>query len=104
MTIYFFAYQLSTLPAVSEVPSKPYSAFKRHLPLNSFARFYMSCFQLNVGGSGTAEPPTVNFPGAYGASDPGILIDIYTSPAAYASKLSLLKFLNCKRNEHDGVL
>lgn len=37
-------------------------------------RFYMSCFQLNVGGSGTATPSTVNIPGAYAATDPGILI------------------------------
>ncbi|KAI5120061.1 hypothetical protein M0805_007811 [Coniferiporia weirii] len=47
------------------------------------AQFYMSCFQVEVGGSGTASPATVNIPGAYGASDPGILIDIYTSPKAY---------------------
>lgn len=46
----------------------------------------MSCFQLNVGGSGTATPATVKIPGAYSASDPGILIDIYTSPKAYASE------------------
>ena len=45
----------------------------------------MSCYQLQVGGTGTANPPTVNLPGAYSASDPGILIDIYTSPKAYAS-------------------
>lgn len=49
------------------------------------AQFYMSCFQLNVGGSGSASPSTVKLPGAYSASDPGILIDIYTSPTAYAS-------------------
>jgi len=27
----------------------------------------MSCFQLNVGGSGTASPPTVKIPGVYSA-------------------------------------
>ncbi|KAH8094754.1 glycosyl hydrolase family 61-domain-containing protein [Cristinia sonorae] len=48
------------------------------------AQFYMSCFQVNVGGSGTASPPTVKIPGVYNAQDPGILIDIYTSPKAYA--------------------
>ncbi|KLO06991.1 hypothetical protein SCHPADRAFT_837272 [Schizopora paradoxa] len=48
------------------------------------AQFYMSCFQVNVGGSGTATPATVKIPGVYSASDPGILIDIYTSPKAYA--------------------
>lgn len=50
------------------------------------AQFYMSCFQLNVEGTGTGNPPTVKIPGVYSASDPGILIDIYTSPKAYASK------------------
>ncbi|TFY83255.1 hypothetical protein EWM64_g754 [Hericium alpestre] len=47
------------------------------------AQFYMSCFQVNVGGSGTADPPTVEIPGAYGAQDPGILINIYQSLTAY---------------------
>jgi len=47
------------------------------------AQFYMSCFQINVGGSGTAAPPTVKFPGAYGASDPGILINIYQQLNTY---------------------
>ncbi|TCD63350.1 hypothetical protein EIP91_005651 [Steccherinum ochraceum] len=47
------------------------------------AQFYMSCFQVTVGGSGTAAPPTVKIPGAYSPQDPGILINIYTSPKAY---------------------
>ncbi|PVG03014.1 glycoside hydrolase family 61 protein [Serendipita vermifera] len=47
------------------------------------AQFYMSCFQLNVTGSGSGSPGTVKIPGAYGASDPGILINIYTSPSSY---------------------
>ncbi|GJE85147.1 glycoside hydrolase family 61 protein [Phanerochaete sordida] len=47
------------------------------------AQFYMSCYQVNVGGSGTAAPPTVKFPGAYSASDPGILINIYTQLNTY---------------------
>ena len=58
------------------------------------AQFYMSCYQLMVGGSGTAEPSTVQIPGAYAATDPGILIDIYTSPTAYTSK-NLIPFLGC---------
>lgn len=44
------------------------------------AQFYMSCYQLEVTGSGTASPPSsdlTTFPGAYSATDPGILIDIY---------------------------
>ncbi|KAH9852350.1 glycoside hydrolase family 61 protein [Lenzites betulinus] len=47
------------------------------------AQFYMSCFQVNVGGSGTASPPTVSFPGAYSAEDPGILINIYQQLNSY---------------------
>jgi cellulase len=43
----------------------------------------MSCYQVNVTGSGTASPGTVKIPGAYSASDPGILINIYTSLTAY---------------------
>ncbi|KAI0628545.1 glycoside hydrolase family 61 protein [Trametes polyzona] len=47
------------------------------------AQFYMSCFQVNVGGSGSANPPTVSFPGAYNAQDPGILINIYQPLSTY---------------------
>jgi len=47
------------------------------------AQFYMSCFQLNVTGSGTKEPTGVSFPGAYSATDPGILIDIYQTITSY---------------------
>lgn len=47
------------------------------------AQFYMSCFQINVGGSGTASPPTVQIPGVYSAQDPGILINIYQSLTTY---------------------
>ncbi|KAJ7505324.1 glycoside hydrolase family 61 protein [Mycena galericulata] len=38
------------------------------------AEFYASCSQLNVGGSA--------LPGAYSATDPGILVDVYTNPDA----------------------
>lgn len=48
-------------------------------------RFYMSCYQVNVGGSGSASPPTVKFPGAYSATDPGILINIYEPMKSYTS-------------------
>ncbi|KAI0090414.1 glycosyl hydrolase family 61-domain-containing protein [Irpex rosettiformis] len=47
------------------------------------AQFYMSCFQLQVGGSGSVTPAGVKFPGAYSASDPGILINIYTQLNTY---------------------
>ncbi|KAF8178431.1 glycosyl hydrolase family 61-domain-containing protein [Pholiota molesta] len=48
------------------------------------AQFYPGCFQLNVAGTGTAKPPTVQIPGVYSASDPGILINIYQTLATYA--------------------
>ena len=43
------------------------------------AQFYISCAQITVsGGSGTYSPKNlVSFPGAYSASDPGVLINIY---------------------------
>ncbi|KAF2144718.1 lytic polysaccharide monooxygenase [Aplosporella prunicola CBS 121167] len=42
------------------------------------AQFYISCAQINVSGSGTSTgTSSVSFPGAYSATDPGILINIY---------------------------
>ncbi|KAI1255664.1 hypothetical protein MGN70_002779 [Eutypa lata] len=42
------------------------------------AQFYMECAQIRVTGSGTnAGSDFVSFPGAYSASDPGIMISIY---------------------------
>ncbi len=47
------------------------------------AQFYQSCAQIRVSGSGTFSPAqTVSFPGAYKASDPGILINIYSKAGA----------------------
>ena len=48
----------------------------------------MTCFQVNVTGSGTAQPDTVSLPGAYSAQDPGILINIYQTLSTYASMFS----------------
>ncbi|KAK0184835.1 glycoside hydrolase family 61 protein F [Armillaria mellea] len=43
------------------------------------AQFYPSCIQVQVTGSGNAYPTSfVSFPGAYTASTPGIVFDIYT--------------------------
>lgn len=48
------------------------------------AQLYMECAQINVkGGKGTATPSTVSFPGAYKATDPGILINIYQTLSSY---------------------
>ncbi|KAL1595607.1 hypothetical protein SLS59_008245 [Nothophoma quercina] len=44
------------------------------------AQFYMGCAQLKVTGSGSTSPSsTVSFPGAYQATDPGILLSIYNN-------------------------
>jgi cellulase len=42
------------------------------------AQFYMSCFQISVTGGSGSVPSGVSFPGAYSASDPGILYDVYS--------------------------
>jgi len=42
------------------------------------AQFYMSCYQVTVTAGGSASPATVKFPGAYSATDPGILVDIHS--------------------------
>ncbi|KAG9014637.1 hypothetical protein FRB94_011815 [Tulasnella sp. JGI-2019a] len=47
------------------------------------AQFYMSCYQINVTGTGTATPAGVSLPGAYSATDPGILINIYQQLNSY---------------------
>lgn len=52
------------------------------------AQFYPGCFQINVAGTGTAKPPTIKFPGAYSATDPGIEINIYQSLITYQSQQS----------------
>ena len=48
-------------------------------------QFYMTCFQLKVTGSGTAVPEGVSLPGAYAASDPGILINIHATMTEYTA-------------------
>jgi cellulase len=37
----------------------------------------MSCYQVNITGGGAASPAGVSFSGAYKATGPGTLIDIY---------------------------
>ncbi|KAG8928755.1 hypothetical protein FRC02_006502 [Tulasnella sp. 418] len=44
------------------------------------AQLYMECAQINITGGGSANPPTVSFPGAYSGNDPGIKINIYYPP------------------------
>ncbi|KAF8158417.1 glycoside hydrolase [Crassisporium funariophilum] len=49
------------------------------------AQFYIGCAQINIVGGGQGAPsPTVSFPGAYSATDPGILLNIYALPSGYS--------------------
>ncbi|KAH8600683.1 glycoside hydrolase family 61 protein [Bisporella sp. PMI_857] len=49
------------------------------------AQFYVSCYQLTVTGGGSASPSVVSLPGAYKASDPGILVNIHATLATYVA-------------------
>jgi cellulase len=46
-------------------------------------QFYSSCAQLSVAGGGSASPATVKFPGAYSATDSGIVINIHQNISSY---------------------
>ncbi|KFX87118.1 hypothetical protein V490_08528 [Pseudogymnoascus sp. VKM F-3557] len=64
-------------------PDGDYLARIEHIGLHAAsqangAQFYLSCGQITVTGGGSGTPgPLVSFPGAYSATDPGILIQIY---------------------------
>ncbi|CAA7261477.1 unnamed protein product [Cyclocybe aegerita] len=47
------------------------------------AQLYMECAQIQVTGGGNTSPATVNFPGAYKGSDPGITVNIYSGLTSY---------------------
>lgn len=48
------------------------------------AQFYMECVQIKVTSSGSKTLPSgVSIPGAYSATDPGILVDIYSGISSY---------------------
>lgn len=67
----------------SALPSGEYLARVEHIALHSAsaaggAQFYISCAQINVTNGGNGNPgPLVSFPGAYKATDPGLMINIY---------------------------
>ncbi|KAH7378823.1 glycosyl hydrolase family 61-domain-containing protein [Pyrenochaeta sp. MPI-SDFR-AT-0127] len=51
------------------------------------AQFYMECIHIKVTGSGSvALPAGVSFPGAYKATDAGVLFDLYNSFSSYPSQ------------------
>jgi cellulase len=74
----------------SDLPSGDYLLRAEAIALHTAgssggAQFYMTCFQLSVTGSGSATPATVTFPGAYKASDPGILVNIHAAMSTYVA-------------------
>ncbi|KZM19661.1 hypothetical protein ST47_g8973 [Ascochyta rabiei] len=70
-----------TLP--KSLPSGEYLLRAEHIALHSAgssggAQFYLSCAQIKVQNGGSGSPsPLVSFPGAYKASDAGVLVNIY---------------------------
>jgi hypothetical protein len=46
-------------------------------------QFYISCYNLNITGTGNAEPPGVKFPGAYKPDDEGLVFDIFANKTNY---------------------
>ncbi|KAJ4286236.1 hypothetical protein N0V90_013270 [Kalmusia sp. IMI 367209] len=72
-----------TVPIPKSLPSGEYLFRVEHIALHSAgsaggAQFYISCAQIKVTGGGSGSPsPLVSFPGAYKATDPGIMINIY---------------------------
>ncbi|KAA1478682.1 glycoside hydrolase family 61 protein D [Dentipellis sp. KUC8613] len=73
----------TTIPAT--VPSGNYLIRFETIALHSLpAQFYPECAQINIVGGGTLAPTAaelVTFPGAYGANDPGLIVDIYSNQA-----------------------
>ncbi|KAF1955814.1 hypothetical protein CC80DRAFT_548884 [Byssothecium circinans] len=67
------------------VPTGEYLVRVEHIGLHEAhqgkAQFYIECYQLNIESSGTGTlQPTVKFPGAYKASDPGISFNKWGNP------------------------
>jgi len=80
-----------TVKLPSSLPSGEYLFRVEHIALHSAsaaggAQFYISCGQINVTGGGSGNPgPLVAFPGAYKATDPGLMINIYYPIVGFTS-------------------
>ncbi|RYP15851.1 hypothetical protein DL765_005465 [Monosporascus sp. GIB2] len=49
------------------------------------AQFYISCYQITVEGGSGSVPAGVSLPGAFKASDPGILVNIHSKMSNYVN-------------------
>jgi hypothetical protein len=81
-----------TVPIPRCIANGEYLVRFEHIALHSAgsaggAQLYLSCSQLSItGGSGTARPNLLSFPGAYSPNDPGLLIGIYWPiPTSYTN-------------------
>ncbi|RSM19087.1 hypothetical protein CDV31_002008 [Fusarium ambrosium] len=81
-----------TFALPDELASGTYLMRAEHVGLHAAgskggAQFYIGCAQLTVEGSGSGTPTdTVQFPGAYDGSEPGLLINIYyPAPTSYTA-------------------
>ncbi|KAK4196056.1 glycosyl hydrolase family 61-domain-containing protein [Triangularia verruculosa] len=78
-----------TFKIPSKIPAGDYLVRAEAIALHAAgssggAQFYMSCYQVRVANSGDGQVPAgVRLPGAYSASDPGILINIYGDFGTY---------------------
>jgi cellulase len=46
-------------------------------------QFYISCYSVNITGTGTAQPKGVTFPGGYTPADEGLKFDIFVGKKSY---------------------
>ncbi|KAF2444514.1 lytic polysaccharide monooxygenase [Karstenula rhodostoma CBS 690.94] len=76
------SYQTANTTIPVSTPSGDYLLRVEHIALHMAmraggAQFYLACSQVTITGGGDGSPgPMVAFPGAYGRSDPGILVDL----------------------------
>ncbi|KAI1140181.1 glycoside hydrolase family 61 protein [Hypoxylon sp. FL0543] len=79
----------TTIPAA--VPSGKYLVRVESIALHQAqsvggAQMYLSCAQVEVTGGGSGTPaPLVAFPGAYKATDPGLMWSYYPIPTSYTA-------------------
>ncbi len=79
------------------------SSWIEHVALHSAsqaggAQFYISCAQLTVTGGGSKTPTNlVSFPGAYKATDPGLVVNIYNSKSLYPGRTTGIYLLRIVR-------
>ena len=75
------------VPIPADLPSGDYLLRAEVVALHTQpAQLYMTCYQLTIEGSaGGSVPAGVKFPGAYGASDPGLTANIHAALTSYVA-------------------